>query len=96
MFRSGGNEVNPGGFNAGVPQHIGQFHHIPAHLVKGPGEKMSQVMGEYFGGFYARRLAQAFHFSPNLPSGQASSASGEENLTGGDFLCPGVLFQLPA
>ena len=50
VFRAGGDEIDPGGLDATVAQHIGQFRHIPADLVKRPGEQVAQVVGEHFGG----------------------------------------------
>ena len=33
VFSAGGDEVDAGGFNAAVAQHIRQFRHVPADLV---------------------------------------------------------------
>ena len=46
VFYAGGDEVDAGSLNAGVPQHIRQLRHIPAGTVECPGEQVSQVVGE--------------------------------------------------
>ena len=96
MLRPGGDEVDPGGLYVGVPQHVGQLDHVPAHFIEGPGEQVPQVVGKDLAGGHPGMAAQVFHLRPDLAAGQALSASGEKNLTGGGFLRPGVLFQLPA
>ena len=96
MLCPGGNEVNAGGLDGTMTQHIGQLYYVPAYPVKGPCEQVAQVVGEDLAGSYARLFAQALHLRPNLPPGQTPSASGEENLARGDFLRLGVLFQFPA
>ena len=96
MLRARGDQVNAGGLDGAVTQHVSQLDHIPAHLIKGPGKQVPQVMGEHLAGGHPGRLAEPFHLRPDLPSGQTFSASGEKDLAGGGFLLPGVLFQLPA
>ena len=46
MFFTGGDQVDAGGFNAGVAQHVRQFHNIPAGPIKSDGEQMPQIVGE--------------------------------------------------
>lgn len=41
---AGGSQVNPGGFYAGVAQHIRQLHHVPANLVERLGEEVAQMV----------------------------------------------------
>ena len=48
VFYAGRDEVNAGGLNTGVPQHIRQFCHIPTGSVERPGKQMPQVVGEDF------------------------------------------------
>ena len=85
-----GNEVNSGGFNAGMAQHIRKLHHVPAGFVERPGKQMAQVVGEHLGGRYPRPFEDGLHLRPNLTSGQPFPGSGEEYLTRGDFLFSGV------
>lgn len=49
VLRSGGDQVNAGRLDAAVAQHIGQLRHIPARLVKAPGEQVAQVVGKHLG-----------------------------------------------
>ena len=96
VFRAGGDEVDAGGLDGAVAQHVRQLRHVPADLVERPGEQVAQVVGEDLGGLHPRPGAQGLHLRPDLFPGQAPSASGEKDLTGGDFLSPGVFEQLPA
>ena len=96
MLRAAGNQIDPRGFQRAVAQHVGQLRHVPAHPVKCPGEQVPQIVGEDLIRRHAGSAAQPLHLRPDLPSGQAPSASGEKNLAGGVFLRFGVLFQLPA
>ena len=47
VFCAGGDEIDSGRLNRGVSQYIGQFSHIPAHLIECPGKEMSQVVGKH-------------------------------------------------
>ena len=38
VLGAGGDQVNAGGVDAAVAQHVGQTHNILAHSVKGGGE----------------------------------------------------------
>ena len=96
MFRAGGNQINPGGFNTGVSQYIREFSDISAHFIKCCGEKMPEIVWEYLAGFNSCVSAQLFHLIPNLSSGNSPSASGEKELTGGDFIFLRILLQLAA
>lgn len=96
MLRAGGYQVDAGGLHAGMAQDVGQLDHVLAHMIETPGEQVAQVVGEDLALLNACRLAQPLHFRPNLLSGNGFSASGEEDLAGGDFLFSGVLQQLSA
>ena len=91
VFCPSRDQVDPGGFDAAVAQHIGQLGDIPAGPVKCSGEQMAQIVRVYLSGIHARRLAELLHFRPYLPSGQAVSAFGEKDFTGSDFLFFGIL-----
>ena len=96
VLRPGGEEVEAGGLDAAVAQHVRQLYNILAGPVEGRGEQVPQIVGEHLGGLHPRRPAQALHLRPDLGPGQTFSASGEKNLPGGDFLLLGVLQQLAA
>lgn len=55
VLRTGRNEVDAGGFNAGMAKDISQLGDIVAHLVKRAGKKVPQVMGKDLGGHHSRR-----------------------------------------
>ena len=66
------------------------------HRVKDTREQMPQVMGEDLPGVHAGKAAQPLHRRPNLFAVHGPSASGEEELAGGDFFASGVFQQLAA
>lgn len=39
VFCAGGDQVDAGGFDTAVAQHVGQFRHVPADLVECPCEQ---------------------------------------------------------
>ena len=47
MLTARGQEINPRGFNRGVPQYIGQAGDVLAGPVEGRRKQVTQVMGEY-------------------------------------------------
>ena len=49
MLGAGGDEVDAGGLDAGVAQHVSQLCHIPAHPVETPGKQVAQVVGKDLG-----------------------------------------------
>ena len=93
VFRPGGQEVDAGGLEAGMAQHIRQLHDVTAGPVKGRGEQMAKVVGKDLAGRDPRRLAQPLHLRPDLTAAEGRPVSGEKDLAGGDFLFPGVLQQ---
>ena len=96
MLGAGGDEVDAGGLDAGVAQHVSQLCHIPAHPVETPGKQVAQVVGKDLGRSDPGRPAHPLHLCPDLLPGHGPAASGEEQLAGGDFFLPGGLLQLPA
>ncbi len=73
MLQAGEDQVNSGGFDAGVAQHIRQLHDIFTCVIENRGKQMPQVVGEHLGGHHPRRFAQALHLPPDLLSRQADS-----------------------
>ena len=90
MLYASGNEVDAGGLNTGVAQHIRQFGYIPAGSVEGPGEQVPQVVGEYFRGGHAGLFVFCFHLRPDLAARDTFAASGEKDFAGSDFLFPDI------
>ncbi len=96
VLHTGGDQIDAGGLDAGMPQDVGQLRDVLIHPVKGPGKQVAQVVGKHLGGFHLRVFTKRFHLCPDLPSGQTLSVSGEKYLTGDDFFLFGILLQLPA
>ena len=58
VLRPGGPQVDPGGVDGAVAQHIRQLYDIPGRLIKDAGEQVAQVVGEYFAGLHPRGRTQ--------------------------------------
>ena len=86
MLHTGGDEIDACGFDAAVPEDIGQPCYIPADLVERPGEQMPEIVGKHLPGLHTRLFTDGFHLRPNLLTRQRTTASGEKQLTGGDFV----------
>ena len=96
MLRAGGQQVDPSGLNGTVTQNIRQLHYVLTGPVKGPGEQVPQIVGEDLIRRHAGSAAQPLHLRPDLTAAQASSASGEKDLTRSGFVFLRVFQQLPA
>ena len=86
MFRAGGHQVDAGGVDGAVSQQIRHLRDVPAGPVEHGGEQMPQVMGKDLGRGDPRRLADGFHFAPDLSPGDRPAAPGAEDRAGGDYL----------
>ena len=96
LLRPADHQVNAGGVDAGMAQHIRKAHDVLANAIKGRGEQMPQIVREHFARLHPRRPAQPLELKPHLPPSDRPSAFGEKDLTGGGFLLSGVLHQLAA
>lgn len=96
MLRAGRAQIDPGGVDGAVPQHVGQLYDVAGGLIEGGGEQMPQIMGKDLRSRHARFFAQSFQDPPDGLSGEGPAVFGEEDLTGGDFLFSGEPEQLPA
>ena len=61
MLPPRGAQVDPGGLDAAVAQHVGQHDHIPTGSIESLGKKMPQVMGKDLDRLYPRSAAQTLH-----------------------------------
>ena len=96
VLGAGGDQVNAGGVDAAVAQHVGQHGDVVAGAVKGAGKQMPQVVRVHLAGGHAGQAAKGFHLGPDLPAANAAAAFGAEDLAGGNALAAGKLFQLAA
>ena len=85
MLGAGGDEVDAGGLEAGMAQHIRQLHDVTAGPVKGRGEQMAKVVWKDLAGRDPRRLAQPLHLRPDLTAAEGRPVSGEKDLAGSGF-----------
>ena len=96
MLRTGGRQINACGFDGAVAQHIGQSNNILTGPVEDRGKEVPKIVREYFSRLHSCVSAQLFHLRPDLTAAQASSASGEKDLTRSGFVFLRVFQQLPA
>ena len=94
MLLASGQQINSGGFHAGMAQNVRQFHNILVNSVVNRGKQVPQIVGKYLRGIHARRFANTLHLRPDLTAAHRLSASGEKDLAGDDFLLSGVFQQL--
>lgn len=85
-FVCGGCEIDAGGLDGGMTEHVGEADDVPVFLVKLNGEEMTQVVGKDFCFGDVRNGAEAFHLGPDLISCAGFSTHGAENGAVGDFI----------
>ena len=64
MFRAGGQQVDAGGLNRAVAQHVREPDDVLADTIEGRGKQMPEIMGKYPRGLHASLPAEAFHLCP--------------------------------
>ena len=69
MLRAGGDQVDAGGLNAGMPEQVGQLCNIVADAVERTCEQVTQVVREDLCRGDARQPADRLHLRPYLLSG---------------------------
>ncbi len=85
VLRSGGDDIQAGRVDAGMPQEVRQLRHVMVNAVEGPGEQVSQAVGKYFGGRNPCPLAQGFHLPPDVGPVQGRSRPGDKDRAGADI-----------
>ena len=65
MLDACGHNIDPGRFDVAVAEDVCQLGDILFDLVKGPGKKLAQIVGKYFGRGNLRRFAQPLHLRPD-------------------------------
>lgn len=93
-FVCGGCEIDAGGLDGGMTEHVGETDDVPVFLVKLNGEEMAQVMGKDFCFGDVRDGAEAFHLGPDLVSCAGFSTHGAENGAVGDLIFARVAAKL--
>lgn len=93
-FVCGGCEIDAGGLDGGMTEHVGEADDVPVFLVKLNGEEMAQVVGKDFCFGDVRNGAEAFHLGPDLISCAGFSTHGAENGAVGDFIFASVAAKL--
>lgn len=94
VLLAAGHEIDPGGIDAGMAQHVRQFYDIGALALKNAREQVPQVVREHLPRRDVRRPAGRLHLCPYLFSPQAPAASGEEYLAGGGFVFSCIVQEL--
>lgn len=96
MFFAAGGEVDAGGVDGRMTEHVCQAHNVAAGGIKNGGKKMAQIVREHFLRVHTGTNGEVFHLAPYLSPGQTFSACGEKEFTAGDFLFCGVVKQFAA
>ena len=93
MLHTCGHDIDPGGVDAAVAQDIRQLGDILFDAVKGPGKKLPQIVGEYFGCLYLSFFAKLLHLSPDAGAVYRHAAFVYEDHTVFDFSLFGEIHQ---
>ena len=93
-FVCGGCEIDAGGLDGGMTEHICKADDVSVFLVKLNGEEMAQVVGKDFCFGDVRDSAEAFHLGPDLISCAGFSTHGAENGAVGDLIFADVAAKL--
>lgn len=95
VFRAGGHDIDPGGFDAAVAQNVRQLGDVLFHAVEGAGKELTQIVGEYLAGIHPGGFAERLHLLPDVAPVQGISPSGAEEDAGVDPLPFCVIQQQP-
>ena len=68
VFGAGGHQIDPGGVDGGVAQHVRQLYDVAAGPIERRGKQMAEIMGKYLGVLYPGGSTQLFQLCPDLPS----------------------------
>lgn len=76
MFSAAGDEVDAGGVDGGMAEHVGKLSDVFRGAVKNSGEEMAQVVGKDFAFSHTGARAEGFHFCPDLFTRKGTTVSG--------------------
>ena len=96
MLRFRCEQIDACGLDRAVTEHIGELGDVLGGAVVYPCEQMPEVVRKHLAAVNVCLLANCFHFAPDLFSGNAVTAFGDEKFTGSDFVFLGVFQQLLA
>lgn len=65
MLHTCGHDIDTGGVDAAVTENIRQLGDILLDAVEGPGKKLPEIVGKYFGCLHLCPFAQVLHPSPD-------------------------------
>ena len=82
MKASAGGDIDSGGVDAAVSQHIRQLGDVFLRFVKRRGKQVPQIMREYLGGKYPGGFAECFQCFPNITAIHFFSGSGQKDRAG--------------
>ncbi len=68
VFRAGRDDIDPRCINTAVAENVGELGKVLFHLVKSPGEKMSEIMRKDFSRQDPGFCAERFHLAPDVRS----------------------------
>lgn len=86
MLSAGGDEVEPGGLDGGVAEHVGELGEIVGDFVERAGKEMPEVVRKDFAGFHVGKGAKIFHLAPDLLARKRGAIARDEERLAGDAL----------
>ena len=84
MLHSRGHDVDACGFDAAVPEDIGELGDILFDVIKRACKEMAQVVRKHLFRVNLRAFAQRFHIPPNVGAAQWLSACRNKDRSRGD------------
>jgi len=96
VLLAGADDIDPGGFDAAVAQNVRKLGNVFLNSVKGPGEELSQAVGENLPGIHACPGAEPLHQSPDAAPVQRCSVSADEDRSGAELFFLRVVQQKPS
>ena len=86
MLRTGGDDVDACGVDAAVAEDVGELGDVLFHVIEHAGKQVPQIVRKDLFGIDVCRLAQCFHFAPDVRSADRLSRAGHKDHTAFDFL----------
>ena len=93
VLRTGRDNINTSGIDAGMSQYISKFGYILFQAVKYAGKKAAQIMREDLCRIYVGLSANAFHLPPDIGAAYRSAGAGNKYRSRFNALFRGIAQQ---
>lgn len=94
MLSAGGDEVESGGLDGGVTEHIGELGEVAGDFIECAGKEMPEIVRKDFAGFHAGEGAEIFHLTPDLLARERGAIARDEERPAGDALAAAIFGEL--